>query len=196
MDCRNTKQLLHDFADGRLAESVARDVQRHMAECSDCRVFQQRDMHLQQLLAVKRHEMPGAAYFDNFLSEFHQRLVAETAPRPSFWQQLCERLNIQPVPKLRLSYAHALGAAFALALIWRGLMLVESPSNVGRQDFAIPHSTPQMIASELPTRSAELKLADLPVFPILAGTAFGAPRYVLDHIAATPASYEVASIHF
>ena len=190
MNCRKTKQLLHDLADGRLAEPVARAVQRHVAECSDCRVAQQRDRQLQQLLAVKRHETPGAMYFDNFLDEFHQRLAAATAPRPSFWMQLCARLHLQPVPTLRLGYAHALGATLALALLWRGLSAVELPAHSERPDFSVPHSTPRVLATALPARVSEP-----PALPVLTA-AFDAPRYILDRLTASSSSYEVASIRF
>ena len=189
MNCRKTKELLHDFADGRLTEMVALNVQRHLTECSDCRVFQQREHRLQQLLAVKRHETPGTAYFDNFLGEFHRRLAVETAPRPSYWQQLCQRLHLEPIPTVNFGYAHALGAAVALVLLWRGLASVELPTGGERQDFTASHSTPRMIASALPAKPTET--------PVLAQVALNAPRYVLDRLAATtPASYEVASLHF
>ena len=191
MDCRQTRELLHDFADGRLAEPVARQVQRHVAECSDCRVVQQRGHRLQQLLAVKRHEKPGAAYLDNFLGEFHRRLADEMAPQPSFWRQLGERFHLQPLTSFRLGYPHALGAAVALLLVWRGLVAIELPASSERQDFTIPHSTPNMLTATLP-----VKTADRAVLPLLAQVAFNTPRYVLDHIAAAPVSYEVASIHF
>jgi len=188
MNCRDTKELLHDFADGRLAEPVARQVQRHVAECSDCRVFQQREHRLQQLLAVKRHEKPDAAYLDNFLGEFHRRLAVEMTPQPGFWQQLGERFHLQPFPSFRLGYLHALGAALALVLIWRGLVAIELPASSERQDFSIPHSTPHMLTATLP--------ADRAMLPLLAQVALNTPRYVLDHIAAAPVRYEVASIHF
>ena len=190
MDCRQTKELLHDFADGRLAEPLARQVQRHVAECSDCRDFQQREHRLQQLLAVKRHEKPATDYLENFLGEFHRRLAAELAPRPSFWRQLSNRLPVPAFPSFRLGYLHALGAAVALVLIWRGLVAIDLPGSSERQDFSIPHSTPNMLTATLPVN------ADHAVLPLLAQVAFSTPRYVLDHIAAAPVRYEVASIHF
>ena len=191
MNCQKTKELLHDCADGRLAEPVARAVQRHVAECSDCRVFQQRELRLQQLLAVKRHETPGADYFDNFLGEFQRRLAVATAPRPTLWQQVCARLHLPSVLVMRPGYAQALGTALVVVLIWRGLAAVELPAGGERQDFTIPHSTPRAIAAVLPDNPASAA-----VLPVLTQVAFNAPRYVLDRIAATPVSYEVASIHF
>ncbi|MEI8315369.1 MAG: zf-HC2 domain-containing protein [Verrucomicrobiota bacterium] len=175
MNCRKTKQLLHDFTDGRLAESVAREVQRHVAECSDCRVFQRRDRQLQQLLAVKRHETPDPNYFNNFLGEFHQRLADATAPRTTFWQRLADRFNLDPLVALRPTLAPALGAAFVVALLLRG------------------STVPVRVESN--TATAALT-ADTPTVLAVAQTDSRTPRYVLDRIAMTPASYEVASIHF
>lgn len=181
MNCRQIKQLLHDCADERLAEPIAREVQRHVAECSDCRVFQQRDRQLQQLLAVKRHETPGPDYFNNFLGEFHQRLAEATAPRTTFWQRLSDRFRIDPIIVLRSGFVPALGAAFVVALLVRGSVLparVEQPatSTVAAQHIDAAPATPAMLA--------------------VAQADFHSPRYVLDRIAAAPASYEVASIHF
>ena len=181
MNCRQTKQLLHDCADARLAESVAREVQRHVGECSDCRVFQQRDRQLQQLLAVKRHETPGPDYFNNFLGEFHQRLADATLPRATFWQRLSDRFRLDPIVVLRSGFVPALGAAFVVALLVRGSVLparVEQPatSTVTAQQIATVPATPAMLA--------------------VAQANFHSPRYVLDRITAAPASYEVASIHF
>lgn len=182
MNCRQTKQLLHDFADGRLTESVARDVQRHIAECSDCRIFQHRDRQLQQLLAVKRHETPGPDYFNNFLGDFHQRLADATAPRPTLWQRVSDRFRIEPIVVLRSGFAPVLGAAFVIALLWRGLAgpaRVEHPPTDG--------AAPTVGATAVPAPPALLAVAQ---------TDFRTPRYVLDRITAAPASYEVASIHF
>jgi len=181
MNCRQTKQLLHDCADGRLTESVARDVQRHVAECSDCRVFQHRDRQLQQLLAVKRHETPGPNYFNNFLGEFHQRVATATALRRTFWQRLSDRFHLDPIVVLRSSFMPALGAAFVVALLLRGSILparVEQPS------------PPSLTAYQA------LSLASAPALLAAAQADFRTPRYMLDRITATPASYEVASIHF
>jgi len=182
MNCRQTKQLLHDFTDGRLAESVAREVQRHVAECSDCRVFQQRDRQLQQLLAVKRHETPGPDYFNNFLVEFHQRLAEVTAPRATFWQRLSDRLRIEPLVVLRSGFMPALGAAFVVALLLRGSAL---PARVESH-------TPNVAMLNATTVST----VEAPALLAVAQTDFHTPRYVLDRITTAPASYEVASIHF
>ena len=177
MNCRQTKQLFRDFADGRLTESVAGEVQRHVVECSDCRVFQQRDRQLQQLLAVKRHETPGPDYFNNFLGEFHQRLAEATAPRPTFWQRLSDQFHLDPVVVLRSGFVPALGAAFVVALLLRGSVL---PSRV--EHSSVPAATMTTVAAPV---LLEMAQADLQT-----------PRYVLDRIATAPASYDVASIHF
>ena len=183
MNCRQTKQLLHDLTDGRLTEPVAREIQRHVAECSDCRVFQQRDQQLQQLIAVKRHETPGADYFNNFLDEFHQRLAAATAPRITFWQRLGDRFRIDPLVVFRSGFVPALGAAFVVALLLRGTTLPGQNDHSGAPTLATPN-TPAAPVLEAPALLA------------VAQSDFRTPRYVLDRITAAPASYEVASIHF
>jgi len=202
MDCKKAQRLIHDLGNG-----VSHDVQRHVSECSDCRVAQQRALHLQQLLSVKRHETPGQHYFDSFLGNFQRRLAAELAPPPTFWQRVFTRLHIEPVPRLRYGYAHALGVAFAVALVWRGLVATDLPVNADRpadndllaptlatSALPAPSSTPQMIASALPV--SQPQSINPFVLPAISMRDFNSPRYILDRINLSPASYEVASIHF
>ncbi|MCG3147845.1 MAG: hypothetical protein PCFJNLEI_01286 [Verrucomicrobiae bacterium] len=202
MDCKKAQRSIHE-----LGNSASPDVQRHVNECSDCRVAQQRSLHLQQLLAVKRHESPGQHYFDSFLTNFHHRLDRETTLPPTLWQRLCTRLHIEPAPRLRYGFVHALGVVFAIALMWQGLVATDLPVEADRAkgddtfnvqiatgSLPVPSSTPQAIASALPAPQPP------PVHTLLTPSVslrdFNSPRYVLDRIALTPASYEVASIHF
>lgn len=194
MDCKKAQRLIQERG-----AAAGPEAHRHATECSDCRVTQQRALHLQQLLAVKRHETPGAHYFDNFLGDFHRRLAVATAPRPTLWQKICTRLHLEPVAQLRYGYAHALGVVFAVALVWRGLVSLDLPANIESDVMAIkPTSTPRMLAAALPVHAPVAPVANTPiVIPAAATRAdFTAPRYVLDRINVSPANYEVASIHF
>src|SRR5271170_3415523 len=92
MNCQKTQQLFDDLAHERLAPSTAAQVRQHLAECTDCRVVEQRSARLQRLLALKRYERPTPEYFDNFLSEFHSRVSAE-ARRTGWWEQVLERVD-------------------------------------------------------------------------------------------------------
>ena len=77
MKCEQVQRLFDDLASGRLPEPLAQDARRHLADCTDCRVQQQRLAKLQRLLTLKRYEQPAPAYFDNFTAEFHARLEAD-----------------------------------------------------------------------------------------------------------------------
>ena len=79
MDCKKTQQLFDDLWHQRLTPETDAQVRQHLADCTDCRVLEQRSARLQRLLALKRYERPAPAYFDNFLSEFHRRLLTEMA---------------------------------------------------------------------------------------------------------------------
>jgi hypothetical protein len=166
-------------------------------------VAQERALRLQQLLAVKRHETPGSHYFDNFLDNFHRRLAAATAPQPTLWERICARFHLEPAPRLRYGFVHALGVVFALALIWQGLIASDLPVATSSDSTApaftnlpdpAPSSTPSVIASKLPA-SVLPPMHTLPAAPVVTRD-FNSPRYILDRISLTPASYEVASIHF
>jgi len=211
MNCDKAQRLIQDLADGRLNDGVARELQRHVGECTDCRVAQQRASRLQQLLAVKRYEKPGQEYLDGFLGEFHRRLAQATAPQPALWDRMLEALHIQSVPTLRYGFAHAFGVVLACGMILRGLISGDVGREVSQADAIrfgaphwqaasaspAPHSTPPRIAALLPSFSETASSAGgaliLPVEP--AGES-SSPRYVLDRISRSPSAYEVASIHF
>ena len=200
MNCKQAQRLI-------LRDTANSDVQQHVRECSDCRVAQQRALRLQQLLTVKRHETPGTHYFDNFLHDFHHRLAAETAPRPTIFQRLCALVCIEPAPRLRYGFAHALGVAFAVALMWRGLVTSDLPVNTAQfsdrdlvtptlttASLPAPMSTPRKIAAALPAPSP---VAVSPLaLPAPALRDFTGPRYVLDRITVSPAGYEMANVNF
>ena len=207
MNCSKAQRLVQDFADGRLTDGLARELQRHVTDCSDCRVAQQRATRLQQLFALKRHEHAGAHYFDNFLDNFHRRLALEIAPRPTLWERMLGALHIQNVPSLRYGFANAFGVVLACGMVLRGLISMDLGSAVARTDAlnfgasqvqTAPHSQPPRIASILPRTPGPASTAGSGalIIPIAARGEPSTPRYVLDRISLSPASYEVASIHF
>jgi Putative zinc-finger len=216
MDCKKAQRLLDDLTEGRLSETVARQLQRHVEECTDCRVASQRAARLQQLLGLKRYEQPSPVYFNNFLGEFHQRLEAETAPHVSPWDRIINNLAIEPVRTWRYGFSGAMGMALAVVLIWRGFNSpdVNPPSDADLASASNPvhvlasstlpasHSTPRSITAPLPdslrtTRNEVLaSSAGSDVIIPTAAPSTSATRYVLDRIGITPANYEGASIHF
>lgn len=211
MDCDKAQRLVQDLADGCLTDGVARELQRHINDCTDCRVAQQRAARLQQLLTVKRHEQPGQDYLDGFLGEFHRRLAHATAPQPTLWERMIGALHIQNVPTLRYGFAHAFGVVLALGMALRGLISADfsgdtsqsaglsfgTPHLQAASALPAPHSTPPRIASLLPQSFEPATSAGgALIMPVETRSEPSTPRYVLDRINRLPASYEVASIHF
>jgi hypothetical protein len=209
MDCSKAQRLVQEFADGRLTGGIARELQRHLADCTDCRVTQQRTSRLQQLLAVKRHEKPREGYFDGFLAEFHSRVSHELAPRPTLWEQFLGALRIQGLPAFRYGFAPAFGLLVAFGMILRGMVSthldndnsrsrplnLESP-HLSASAWPAPHSTPRAIASLLPRSPERSSVSGALILPVAPRGEPASPRYVLDRISLSPSSYEVASIHF
>jgi len=215
MDCKKAQRLFDDLAEGRLPDATALRLSRHIQECTDCRVLQQRSARLQQLLAVKRHERPAPGFSGAFLNEFHQRLQAQTSTRPSWWRQWLAGFSAQPVHTWRVAFAG--GAAFVLTVsavsshwMFSAAGSVDGDARRAAADVTEPLLTAASLpASEsMPTRAVASVLPP-PAEPSSAGSVVivpaaahadndeaGAPRYVLDRITAAPASYEVASIHF
>ena len=217
MDCKKAQRHFDDLAGGQISETVARQVQRHLRDCTDCRVAHQRAGRLQQMLTLKRYERPSSGYLDRFLGEFHQRLDVETAPRVTWWDRIVNNLAIEPVRAWRYGFTGAVGVALAVTMLWRGFSSPDVNSAAtavptSQSDPAplfvssplpAPHSTPQMIAATLPVSSRPTRdeagipsAGNVVIIPVAAHNDTSAPRYVLDRIGVTPASYEVASIHF
>jgi hypothetical protein len=216
MDCKKAQRLFDDLAHERLAAETAALVRRHLAECTDCRVLEQRSARLQRVLALKRYERPAPGYFDNVLPEFHSRLVAE-AQRTGWWEEALGHmenlLTLGSIRMWRYSFASAMGVAAAVGLMWTsvrqsvdyaGQAAAVDPSLVAAETMLPPpHSTPSAIAAPLAGWS---RVSPADYQPSSAGSVVlvstptradsPAPRYVLDRIAVTPASYEVASVHF
>ena len=207
MDCIKAQRYAADLADHRLDQATAHELQNHLSNCSDCRVSQQRALHLQQLLSVKRHESPGAHYFDGFVNEFHRRL--EVAPTPSLWSEVLRFFHTQNAPVLRYGFAHACGVVFACGMILRAVMTGDVTGNSSaleippygvpnlQSTLPAPQSTPRRIASVLPRQpDPTLMAGSALIIPGLARDELIASRYILDRISLSPASYEVASFHF
>ena len=216
MDCRKTQRLFDEFAEGRLSAPLAEQLRRHLTDCTDCRVAQQRAARLRRLLALKRYEQPAPTYFQGFMDEFHRRLQAETVSPASLWTRLKAQWEgfQTATPILTLRYGLT-GAA--------GMLLV-----VGVASWMVVHQTKPMVAERAappvaqnangasPTGSSPVLFAqdslaafsplarDIPtgpttqmvLVPATASMETSAPRYVLDHLAITPASYEGPRVDF
>jgi anti-sigma factor RsiW len=211
MNCDKAQRLVQNPADGSLSDDVVRQLQRHLADCTDCRVVHQRATRLQQLLAIKRHEQPGPDYFNGFLREFHQRRAEATAPQPTLWERMLGALRIQNVPTLRHGFAHAFGVVIAAGMIMRGLISADASRDVSQLNalsfgtaqlqpastLPAPHSMPLKIASLLPSSTdPTFSAGGVLILPIEPRSELSTPRYVLDRISRSASSYEVASIHF
>jgi anti-sigma factor RsiW len=205
MNCQNAQRQFDDLADGRLPDSVADELRRHLAECTDCRVAEHRVARLQRLLALKRHEQPPAGYFNNFLGEFHQRLALANAPRPSWWDRFIRHLTIEPIHVWRYGLAGALGILATGMITWWSLPAGHPPTG---------ENTAQLVASNTAVAIPVIATADTGLLRgmdadmaplvesgdvILSPNATDAPdepRYVLDRLAVTPVSYEAPNVHF
>ena len=216
MDCGKAQKLFDDLSRERLEPETAAEVRQHLADCTDCRVQEQRAARLQRLLALKRYELPAPEYFDNFLSEFHSRLLAE-ARRPGLWERALGRVeDLVTVESARLwsyRFASAAGVAVVVGLMWMSVRQTNDPS-----DFAGPMagadlslvfaettpSTSGAMAPSLSTSLLQVTPADyepstangVVLTPSSTRADATVPRYVLDRISVTPANYDVPNVQF
>lgn len=221
MDCKKAQRLFDDLSRNRLTEPDATEVCQHLTDCTDCRVIEQRSAKLQRLLALKRYERPTPDYFDNFLTDFHTRLAEQRQEPDSLWLRAVIRfeefISAEPVRVWRYGFASALSLAVAVGAIWVTMRQTgDVPSTADQTVAALnppvimaeamlsgARSTPKVIAANLPNlpRDAQDRMDSAPassvvLIPTATHAESPAPRYVLDRIALTPASYEVASVHF
>ena len=221
MDCQKAQTLLDDLSQNRLDSETALHVSQHLADCTDCRVLAQRAARLQRLLALKRYEQPAPEYLDNFLSEFHSRLMAETQ-QPAWWERALERIDsllvVGTMRVWRYGVASAMGVAVVVSVMWMSVRQANAPDSASDPIAAAnpslvladlqvtpppSHSAPDAIGAPVPAsleavpgddQPASAGSVDLVQAPARAD--YTAPHYVLDRIVDTPASYEVASSHF
>ena len=215
MNCKQAQRLFDDLSRDRLTPELAGEVRRHLTDCTDCRVLEQRTARLQRLLALKRYEQPAPQYFDNFLTEFHRRLLAETQPRTGWWRRVDDFLSAGQMQVWRYGFASAMGLVMAAGLMWMGLR--ETNDLGGNEPMAA--GNPPLVVSTIPVPASQttsdavaLQLAgmshmtpadyelapteNMVVPPAATRTESSAPQYVLDRIPVTPASYEVARVYF
>jgi hypothetical protein len=216
MNCKKAQRLFDDLSRERLAPELATAVRQHLTDCTDCRVLEQRGARLQRLLALKRYERPSPQYLENFLAEFHGRLLAETQPRTRWWRRVDDFLSTGQMQVWRYGFASAMGLVMAAGLMWMGLRetndlgglepmaglnppLVVTPVAVPASQSA-PDAVPLRLTgmSHITPADYEVAPTESVVVPSPATrTESTAPQYVLDRISVTPpASYEVARLYF
>lgn len=214
MNCKKAQQLFDVLSSGRLSETLSHELRRHLDDCTDCRVLEQRAARLQRLLALKRHERPAPEYFQNFLGQFHERLQADTGRRAGLWGRLVGRISsgspAEPLPVWRYGFAGAAAITLAIGLTWMSvrppsqtsgtarapIIVVPSPETLAAVSVPAPQSAPHYITSPSPRSSDIFAKDDLLLVPATEQPVPSTPRYVLDRITITPASYEVANVHF
>ncbi|HVM60945.1 MAG TPA: zf-HC2 domain-containing protein [Verrucomicrobiae bacterium] len=220
MNCEKVQTLFDDLSENRLDPETAARVRQHLADCTDCRVLEQRAARLQRLLALKRYERPSPEYRDGFLSEFHQRLAAETQRTP-WWERAVGRIDsllvAGTVQVWRYGLASAMGVAVVVGVMWMSVRQPDIADNITGQTASTnpsvvlansqtvfpPSGSPDVVTTSLAaTATLQAESGDYQATPTggmdLVPAATRAddtvPRYVLDRI--TPASYEVSSYHF
>lgn len=204
MNCQQTQQLFDDLNRDRLDASTAECVRGHLADCTDCRVRMQKLSRLQRLLALKKHEQPPQAYWDGFLDEFHRRLEADTAS-PSLWRRIAGRLEgAWELPDVTVYWRPAALAAFMVtacsATIWWGLQDHRLLTDSSRLINPPRQGTLQLVVdaapAPLPTLSTPVGSAPVGVIVAVDQSNREHTRYVMDRLAVTPVTYEVANIDF
>ena len=211
MDCQTAQRLFDDLSGNHLEKAVAQRVHQHLADCTDCRVLQQRTARLQRLLALKRYEQPSPHYTANIVANFHRRL-AEEERRGSVWHQLMTRLGLESFAIPRVNWAGACALFLVAGMCWVGLRN-SSEALVQPHASQIPSLASQSVVTLIPVSAGAISSApgsllddealslsdaggDLIELVAAGRTQPSQPRYVLDRIAITPASYETARADF
>lgn len=155
---------------------------------------------LRRLLALKRHESPSPAYFDNFLREFHQRQRAEPIRARGWWEQMIEWFRAEPL----LAARYALGTALVALLAVNAYLLTHTSTPLPSRTVVGSPSSPVLpVAEPFRPQPPPSVLAERPSAPsVPAEVAIWAPQlasnaqnrsgshFVLDRVNLAPASYD------
>jgi len=125
--------VLHYYGDDSDSDRIR--VERHCAECSNCRRFLE-DLHKLLPQMAKTKELP-ANFWANYYSEMMVKL-AEQRERSSWWQDLFAPVRAWALP----AFGTAAVAALALVLIFgKGVWHTKStPSAIPQEILADPNS--------------------------------------------------------
>jgi hypothetical protein len=119
---------------------------------------------LSQLLRFKRHEQPREGYFEDFLTEFHQRQRQEMLQRGSLsllWERVCTWAEGLRRPAVVWSAAAAYAAVVLLVCLWPtqgrtpSSMIVVTPPNPTAAPTPNPAVNPnRVVITPPPSRNA------------------------------------------
>lgn len=109
MDCREVKELLHEYIENNIDHDLKKDVKQHLSSCSACRA---------ELASVRKYRqtmdsLEQVKAPDDFLEQLHARIEKESGARRLI-QKLFLPLNI----KLPLEAAGVLAAAALIILVF------------------------------------------------------------------------------
>lgn len=167
MDCKKAQPLFDDLSQNRLDSETAVRVRQHLTDCTDCRVLAQRAARLQRLLALKCYERPAPEYLDDFLSEFHSRLMAETQ-RAAWWECALGRIDsllvVGTMRVWRYGVASAMGVAVVVGVMWMSVCQTNAPDSAADQTAAANPSL--VLADSQATPSPSHSAPDALVAPV------------------------------
>ena len=193
MRCSKAQRLFDDLSEGRLPETQALELRRHLEECTDCRVAYQRAARLQQLLSLKRHEQPSPEYFDGFLTRFHDRLQAETRTRATWWERFNGPFGVEGWRTWSYAFAGGVGVFLVVSvLVSREVVPVGKFVAVDR--LPATNQLPSHIEQVASLSSLHQPINVGGLAPVDAQAS--APSYVLDRYTVTSAAYDVPDVHF
>jgi hypothetical protein len=85
MRCKEIQPLLVEYHDDSLDPEKREKVERHLAECENCRLSLKRIDELHRLLAEDSVPQPEESFWINFLPEVRSRIEAESKPKFSLF---------------------------------------------------------------------------------------------------------------
>jgi len=193
MKCDQVKTFLPVLAAQGLEPEHATRLHRHVDGCVVCRTGFERARKLRAILRLKQHEQPPSFFYQNFVSEFHQRLYASAMQRSSWWDRIRDALDTGRRADIILRTSYAVTAFAAVLLgVYTSHLSVKS-SLLREQALQQPPSRTVTAAA-----SRQSALSHAPWSDVVWSSESSERKtvYVLDRVAYKPATHGSSFLAF
>lgn len=141
MKCTDFEQLVHEYVDGELTDSVAL-IEEHIESCATCKALYEETLELKMLL----NDLDDIDLPDDFEATLHDKLIEET-----------KDIKVKPLKRWQ-NTIKILGSVAALAVV--SIIVYQSLPRMGSEDAANFAGVPMAMDDTATLKSADMEMAE------------------------------------